>query len=112
MNKMPPVSQQILENFLTFLQDPKNNTEAYSNLPSLESKLENTEDKPIELATTIRDWGKEFGIDFSRELRVGMYDDEESESPPRPKGDLPRPTINKFLILDNIKKEKEKKPNE
>jgi hypothetical protein len=107
MNNFPDVSQGILDNFLTFLQDPSIDENAYSKLSILETRLAETEDKPTKVALTIQTWCKEFKIDFSQEklesVRANMLKKGET-IPKSPEGDSPRVIYNKALLVEEVNK--------
>ncbi len=113
---MPPESQQTIEDFLTFVEQERNDRdrdrELWDNLRTLEESLAQTEDKPAKIAKAIKAWCKQFNIVLNREqladYRINMAKKGKSIPKPTP-GEQPDRVYNKALIVDTVKAAREER---
>ena len=112
-SRVPQKSQQDIEMFLTFLDQAKNNpqtdSELWKNLTGLLEELRVTEDKSVTLATVIKQWCKEFGIELNPKewaklcliFRANMVKKGQA-TPERTAGEKPAIVYNQALIVEQV----------
>ena len=112
-SRVPQKSQKDIEIFLTFLDQAKSNpqtdSELWKNLTGLLEKLRVTEDKSVTLATVIKEWCQEFGIElnpkewakYCQSFRANMVKKGQA-IPERPAGEKPPIVYNKALIVEQV----------
>jgi hypothetical protein len=107
-SKIPPKSQQDIEDFLTFLAEaksnPKTQPELWSNLQFIVQELSETEDKPAQLATVIKQWCQKYGIteEYRASLRVNMVPNSGDKIPQKPPGERPGIVSNQAAIVATV----------
>jgi hypothetical protein len=120
-SRIPPKSQQDIEDFLTFVaqakDNPRTDSQLWENLSGLVEKLSASEDKSTKLAQVIKQWCQEYGVkldpqelkEYRASLRVNMLpkpnpNDKNPQTPPEtPLGERPAITYNKPVILATVK---------
>ena len=102
-----------IEDFLTFTIQAKDNSETdiqfWTNLSGLVEKLLGTEDKPVKLASVIKQWCQDYGITLNPQeleeyraiLRANMLQ-KGGTIPQVPPGERPAVTLNQALIVDTV----------
>lgn len=106
---MPPEEIQVIEDFLTFIENarrtlPANNS-LWENLRSFLTQLETVDDRPLQLALAIQSWGQEFDVTIDpktmRQLRANMV--EEGQVIPKPaEGEKASKVYNKAMITESV----------
>jgi hypothetical protein len=101
---------QIIEDFLTFLEqaktNPQNHPQLWTNLRTLETQLTAAEDKTLKLAKIIKTWCKESQITFNLEelaaIRANMI--QKGDKIPKPaEGERPERVYNKAFLVEQVK---------
>lgn len=102
-----------IEDFLTFTIQAKDNpdqdSQFWENLKGLVEKLRATEDKPVKLASVIKQWCQDYGItlnpkeleEYRAILRANMLKKGDVIQPANP-GERPAVTLNQALIVDTV----------
>lgn len=106
---MPPEEIQIIEDFLTFLENARTTLPAtdslWEHLPRFLSQLETVEDSPLILAMSIQSWCQDFGVNIDpktmRQLRANML--EKGQVIPKPaEGEKASKVYNKASITESV----------
>jgi hypothetical protein len=101
---------QIIEDFLTLLEQAKTARPSYpqlwENLPTLETQLTAAEDKTLKLAKILKTWCKESQITFNPEelatIRANMI--QKGDKIPKPaEGERPERVYNKAFLVEQVK---------
>jgi len=102
-----------IEDFLTFVAQAKDNpdqdSQLWEKLKGLVEKLRATEDKPVKLASVIKQWCQYFGItlnpkeleEYRAILRANMLQKGDVIQAANP-GERPAVTLNQALIVDTV----------
>jgi hypothetical protein len=113
-DRIPPKSQQDIEDFLTFVaqakDNPRTDSQLWENLSGLLEKLSATEDKPTKLAEVVKQWCKEYGIkldpqklkEYRASLRVNMLPKPDDKIPQKPPGERPVVVLNQAVIVATV----------
>ncbi|MCT7972690.1 hypothetical protein [Laspinema olomoucense] len=108
-DRIPSEFLQIIEDFLTFLEQAKTDSQTPpqlgENLQTLETQLNAAEDKTLKLAKLIKAWCKEYQISFNREelatIRANMI--KQGQKIPKPaEGERPENVYNKAFLLEKV----------
>jgi histidine ammonia-lyase len=106
---MPPEEIQIIEDFLTFLENARTTLPAtnslWEHLPSFLSQIETVEDSPLVLALSIQSWCQEVEVNIDpkamRQLRASMV--QKGKVIPTPaEGEKASKVYNKALIAESV----------
>ena len=106
---MPPEEIQIIEDFLTFLENARTTLPAtnslWEHLPSFLSQLETVEDSPLNLALSIQSWCQEVEVNIDpkamRQLRASIV--QKGQVIPTPaEGEKASKVYNKALIAESV----------
>ncbi|MCT7955826.1 hypothetical protein NG795_11200 [Laspinema sp. D3] len=108
-DRIPSEFLQIIEDFLTLLEqaktDPQTQTQLLANLPSLETQLTAAEDKTLKLAKILKTWCKESQITFTPEelatIRANMIQKGEKIRKPA-EGERPESVYNKAFLVGKV----------
>ena len=101
---------QIIEDFLTFLEQAKTNPQTppqlWEHLQTLKTQLTAAEDKTLKLAKIIKTWCKEYQITFNPEelatIRANMI--QKGDKIPKPaEGERPERVYNKAFLVEQVK---------
>ncbi len=100
---------QIIEDFLTFLEQAKTNPQTppqlWEHLRTLETQLTAAEDKTLKLAKIIKVWCKEYQITFNPEelatIRANMITQGKKIRKPA-EGERPENVYNKAFLLEKV----------
>jgi acetylornithine deacetylase/succinyl-diaminopimelate desuccinylase-like protein len=113
-SRIPPKSQQDIEDFLTFVaqakDNPRTDSQLWENLQGLVEKLSASEDKSTKLAQVIKQWCQEYGIkldpqelkEYRASLRVNMLPKKGQPIPQANPGEKPAVFYNQALILATV----------
>lgn len=113
-DRIPSEFLQIIEDFLTYLEqaktDPQNNPKIRKNLQTLEDQLTAAEDKTLKLAKIIKSWCKEYQVTFNREelitIRANMIKKGQQPIPKPAEGEKPETIYNKALLVARVQQAK------
>jgi hypothetical protein len=106
---MPPEELQLIEDFLTFIENARTtrpgNDPLWENLQEFETNLVSVEDRPVKLALYIQSWCQEFGVKIDaqvmRQLRDSMV--KKGKVIPKPlEGEQPSKVYNKAMISETV----------
>lgn len=109
-DRIPSEFLQVIEDFLTWLEQAKTDPQTYpqlrENLPALETQLTAAEDKTLKLAKILKTWCKESQITFTPEelatIRANMI--KQGGKIPKPaEGERPENVYNKAFLLEKVK---------
>lgn len=106
---MPPEELQLIEDFLTFIENARTtrpgNDPLWENLQGFETNLVPVEDKPVKLALYIQSWCQEFGLKIDpqamRQLRDNMV--KKGKVIPQPEeGEKPSKVYNQAMLSETV----------
>ncbi|EDZ96021.1 hypothetical protein AmaxDRAFT_1058 [Limnospira maxima CS-328] len=113
-DRIPSDFLQIIEDFLTWLEqaktDPQNYPQLSENLQALEDELTAAEDKTLKLAKIIKGWCNKHQITFNREqlITVRLHMAQQGDEIPKPaEGERPEIVYNKALLVARVREGKE-----
>jgi hypothetical protein len=109
-DRIPSEFLQIIEDFLTLLEqaktNPQNHPQLWENLRTLETQLTAAEDKTLKLAKIIKNWCKESQITFNPEelatIRANMITEGKKIRKPA-EGERPERVYNKAFLVEQVK---------
>jgi hypothetical protein len=113
-SRIPPKSQQDIEDFLIFVaqakDNPRTDSQLWENLSGLVKKLLATEDKPTKLAEVIKQWCQDCKITLNPQelaeyraiLRANMLKKGQPIPQANP-GEKPAVVYNQALIVETVK---------
>lgn len=112
-DRIPSEFLQVIEDFLTLLEQAKTDPQTYpqfwENLPSLETQLTAAEDKTLKLAKILKAWCKESLITFTPEelatIRANMIQKGEKILKPA-EGERPENVYNKAFLVEKVQQAK------
>ncbi|MDT9186886.1 hypothetical protein H4N54_03550 [Limnospira fusiformis KN01] len=111
MSDRIPSDFQIIEDFLTWLEqaktDPQNYPQLSENLQALEDELTAAEDKTLKLAKIIKGWCNKHQI-TEQLITVRLHMAQQGDEIPKPaEGERPEIVYNKALLVARVREGKE-----
>ncbi|QJB25115.1 hypothetical protein [Limnospira fusiformis] len=111
MSDRIPSDFQIIEDFLTWLEqaktDPQNYPQLSENLQALEDELTAAEDKTLKLAKIIKGWCNKHQI-TEQLITVRLHMAQQGDKIPKPaEGERPEIVYNKALLVARVREGKE-----